>query len=151
MKRLAVLALALAFAGLALRPSAFSRTSQLSAASPPAAVWDSVYTDSQTVRGDSLYQATCVKCHAANFGGGPDGNPLTGPDFMANWNGLTLDQIYDKIRNEMPPDNPKTIPPDLVPDVMALILSKNGFPSGKQALPNDVEKLKTIKFEKARP
>jgi len=116
-----------------------------------ASVWDSVYTDSQTVRGDSLYQAVCIKCHGPTLSGTADGNPLAGTDFVANWDGLTIDQIYDKIRNEMPPDNPKTIPPELIPDVMALILSKNGFPSGKQALPNDIEKLKTIKFEKSKP
>src|SRR5262245_16423465 len=96
----------------------------------PASVWDSVYTDSQTVRGDSLYQAVCIKCHGPTLAGTPDGNPLAGTDFMANWDGLTIDQIYDKIRDEMPPDNPTTIPHELVPDVLAFIFKQYGFSAG---------------------
>jgi mono/diheme cytochrome c family protein len=116
----------------------------------PASVWDSVYTDSQTVRGDSLYQAVCIKCHGPTLAGTPDGNPLSGADFVANWDGLTIDQIYDKIRDEMPPDNPKTIPHELVPDVLAFILKKNGFPAGAKPLPDNRDTLKTIKFQKAK-
>ena len=117
----------------------------------PASVWDSVYTDSQTIRGDSLYKAVCIKCHGPTLAGTPDGNPLAGTEFVANWDGLTIDQIYDKIRNEMPPDNPKTIPRELVPDVLAFILKKNGFPAGRKPLPDNPDALKAIKFVKARP
>ena len=116
----------------------------------PASVWDSVYTDSQTVRGDSLYQAVCIKCHGPTLAGTPDGNPLAGTDFVANWDGLTIDQIYDKIRDEMPPDNPKTIPHELVPDVLAFIFKKNGFPAGSKPLPDNRDTLKTIKFQKSK-
>lgn len=150
MKRLAVIAVALVGATLAFRPSALASASELRALLA-GSVWDSVYTDSQTVRGDSLYKAVCVKCHGADLAGTPDGNPLTGNDFMVAWDGLTIDQLYSKILEEMPPDEPKTIPANLVPDVMAFILKNNGFPSGKTALPNDVEKLKAIKFQKNRP
>src|SRR5215212_1339433 len=32
-------------------------------------VWDSVYTDSQAVRGDSLYKESCAKCHGPSLAG----------------------------------------------------------------------------------
>jgi mono/diheme cytochrome c family protein len=149
MKRLAVIAVALLGATLAIRSSSVAHASQLATALR-ASVWDSVYTDSQTVRGDSLYQAVCIKCHGPTLAGTADGNPLSGNDFVTSWDGLTIDQIYDKIRNEMPPDNPKTIPRELVPDVLAFILKKNGFPAGTKPLPDNPETLKTIKFEKAK-
>ena len=152
MKRLALFAIAVTGATIAFRPAptvAFAKT--VGHFVLPASTWDSVYTDSQTVRGDSLYKATCVKCHGADLMGTPDGNPLNGDDFKAAWDGLTLDQIYDKIRNEMPPDNPKSIPRNLVPDVMAYILKANGFPAGTKVLPDSMELLKAIKFVKAKP
>jgi hypothetical protein len=83
--------------------------------------------------------------------GTPDGNALAGPDFMAAWDGVTIDQLYDRIRNEMPSDNPKTIPREMVPDLLALIFKANGFPAGANPLPDDPEKLKTIKYQKVRP
>lgn len=152
MRRLAFLAVAAASVAIAARPAptvAFAKT--IGQFVLPASTWDSVYTDSQTVRGDSLYKAACVKCHGADLMGTPDGNPLNGDDFKASWDGLSLDQIYDKILNEMPPDTPKTIPRNLVPDVMAYILKTNGFPAGTKALPDSVDLLKAIKFVKAKP
>jgi mono/diheme cytochrome c family protein len=152
MRRLTFFAVAVAGATLAFRPSptvAFAKT--VGHYVLPASTWDSVYTDSQTVRGDSLYKAVCIKCHGPDLMGTPDGNPLNGDDFKASWDGLGLDQIYDKILNEMPPDNPKTIPRNLVPDVMAFILKQNGFPAGPKVLPDSSALLKGIKFVKAKP
>jgi mono/diheme cytochrome c family protein len=114
-------------------------------------VWDSVYTDSQAVRGDSVYQAKCVKCHGPGLEGTADGNPLTGADFKGNWDGQTLDKLFDLIRNEMPSDDPKTIPAEFVPDLMAFVLKHNGMPAGASPLVNDAAKLKEIKFTKAKP
>jgi len=61
MKRLLLLAGATTSIALVARPH--DGESRL-AAHAAATVWDSVYSDSQAVRGDSLYKAlTCVKCH----------------------------------------------------------------------------------------
>src|SRR5215212_9818145 len=65
-------------------------------------VWDSVYTDSQALRGDSLYKESCAKCHGATLAGTDDGSPLTGSNFLGNWNGLSVGELYDKIRTTMP-------------------------------------------------
>jgi mono/diheme cytochrome c family protein len=118
-------------------------------------VWDSVYTAAQATRGDSLYHATCAKCHGDTLSGGTtstgeDAPPLVGSAFLTNYYGVSVAELYDKIRNGMPPDNPKTIEPAVVVDVMAFLLSKNQFPAGAAELPNDVGKLKEIVIEKSK-
>lgn len=138
----------------ALAVSAFTLVASASTSTrgrePTHTVWDSVYTDSQTVRGDSLYRQTCVKCHGAELGGGDDGSPLVGEPFLGNWDGQSLDQLYDRIRNSMPPDNPKSIPRDQVADVLAFMLAKNHFPAGAKPLTDDPDRLKDIRVVKSK-
>jgi quinoprotein glucose dehydrogenase len=114
-------------------------------------VWDSVYSDSQASRGDSLYKQSCAKCHGANLAGTDSAAELKGKSFLGNWDGLTLDQLYDKILTTMPPDNPKSIPRGQVADVMAYLLSQNRFPAGKAALSDNADQLKTITLLKSQP
>ena len=128
-----------------------SRRNEVVVAEPTHTVWDSVYTDSQSVRGDSLYKATCVKCHGATLAGGDDGTPLTGQPFFANWNGLGLNELFDRIRNSMPPDNPKSIPREQVTDILSYILAQNKFPAGRVPLTDSVERLSDIKILQNKP
>jgi Cytochrome c, mono- and diheme variants len=121
------------------------------AAEPTHSVWDSVYTDSQAARGDSLYKTTCGKCHGPAATGSDDGPPLVGAVFNSNWNGQTLSDLHDRFRNTMPPDNPKTIPRSQITDIVAYVLAQNHFPSGKLALIDDVTTLKDIKFLQSKP
>ena len=118
---------------------------------PTHSVWDSVYTEAQSVRGDSLYRVGCATCHGATLAGTDDGTPLTGDAFLGNWNGLTLAELYDKIRSTMPPETPETIPPDQVTGMLAYLLAQNHFPPGKTALTADVDRLKDIKVVASRP
>jgi mono/diheme cytochrome c family protein len=119
---------------------------------PTHTVWDSVYSAGQATHGDSLYRSLgCVKCHGATLAGGDDGSPLTGKDFSGNWDGQTLEQLFDQIRNSMPPDNPKSVPRDQVADLVAYVLSKNQFPAGGQALTDSVERLRDIKVVFSKP
>jgi mono/diheme cytochrome c family protein len=119
-------------------------------------VWDSVYTTAQAARGDSLYKTSCAKCHGDTLTGPPpgapdDGAPLVGADFLANWSGLTVGDLYEKVRDYMPTDKPKSLDGQLIADVIAFVLSKNNFPAGGTALPNDVPALKDIKIERTKP
>jgi mono/diheme cytochrome c family protein len=127
----------------------------LSASHLARSVWDSVYSSAQATRGDSLYHVTCAKCHGDTLGGGKtntgeDSPGLVGESFLANYYGLNMYDVYDKIRNGMPPDNPKTIDPKTVVDVMAFLLAKNKFPAGAAELPLEPEKLKEITIEKSK-
>jgi mono/diheme cytochrome c family protein len=135
-------------------PSSYVRHS-LSAVPFARSIWDSVYSAGQAARGDSLYHTTCAKCHGDTLGGGKtatgeDSPSLVGAAFLGNYYGLTVFDMYDKVRNGMPPDNPKTIDPQTVVDVMAFVFSKNQFPAGAADLPNDEAKLKEITIEKSK-
>ena len=119
-------------------------------------VWDSVFTEAQATRGDSLYKSGCANCHGAALQGGvtpagDDAHPLVGPPFMASWDGQTLYDMYDKIFSAMPVDKPKTLDKQLIVDVMAYILSQNHFPAGSKELETDPERLKEIKFVPVKP
>jgi len=114
-------------------------------------VWDSIYSGEQAARGESTYKSTCMKCHGETLAGTDSAVSLAGNDFVVNWDGLTLDQLYDKILTTMPSDNPKSLPSNKVIDVLAFVLSKNNFPAGSAALPDDVAVLKGIKFTKSKP
>jgi len=114
-------------------------------------VWDSVFTDSQSVRGDSLFRTGCIKCHGEDLAGNDSVASLTGDGFLSDWDGLSVFDLYDKILSTMPSDNPNTVPSNQVVDLVAFLLSKNTFPAGTQVLPDDVAVLKTIKFIKTKP
>jgi cytochrome c5 len=118
---------------------------------PTRTVWDSVYTDSQAARGDTLYKAQCGKCHSANLSGGDEGPALNTAVFLSNWDGHTLADLTDRIRNSMPPENPNSIPRDQVVDILAHMLAQNHFPSGRTALTDDASRLKDIKFLQSKP
>jgi mono/diheme cytochrome c family protein len=114
-------------------------------------VWDSVYSDVQAARGDTVYRRTCVRCHTETLVGKDDAAPLTGPMFMANWNGMTIGDLYDKIRSTMPSDSAGTLKNQEVADVIAYVLKFDGFPAGKTELAADMAPLKEIKFEDKKP
>jgi mono/diheme cytochrome c family protein len=118
---------------------------------PTHTVWDSVYTAGQASHGDSLYKVTCIKCHGATLSGGDEGSPLVGSAFLGNWRDLTLDQLFDKIRTSMPPDNPKSIATRDVADLVAYLLAQNQFPAGAKLLTDSLDQLKDIKITTVRP
>ncbi|HXT16414.1 MAG TPA: cytochrome c [Gemmatimonadaceae bacterium] len=112
---------------------------------------DSVYSAAQASHGDTIYKATCVKCHGAALEGtATDGGPLTGKPFLDNWNGLAMDQLFDKVFTTMPSDKPQSLPRKEVADVLAYVLSRNQFPAGSAALPDSMELLRDIKIATSR-
>lgn len=114
-------------------------------------VWDGVYTEDQAKRGEAVYQKECGACHGAMLTGGESAPPLTGGAFQANWNGLTLGDLFDRIRKTMPQSKPGTLTRQQDSDVLAFMLSINKFPSGKTELYRQSEMLKEIRFETKKP
>ena len=113
----------------------------------PATLRDGAFTAEQAARGDKLYAAECAACHGP-VGQGADQSPaLNGPTFIANWSGLTLGDLMERIRTTMPQDNPGKLSRAEDSDVIAFLLKLNGFPSGKAELPKDTPTLKLIKIE----
>ena len=124
---------------------------QTAASSDSRSVWEGVYTEEQAKRGESVYHKECESCHAATLVGGGGASPLTGGTFLSNWNGLTLGDLFDRIRKTMPQGTPGKLSKQQNADVLAYLLSFNKFPAGKTELSRQTEFLKEIRFEATNP
>jgi mono/diheme cytochrome c family protein len=124
-----------------------------SPASRSRSVWDGVYTEAQGRRGEPIYVRECSTCHGAALKGGEGSPALAGSDFTASWNGRTVGELFDNIRRTMPapPEEPGKLSAQQTADVVAHILSVNGFPAGATELAGDLQKLKDIRIISARP
>ena len=125
--------------------------SQQPAAETTRSVWDGVYTEEQAKRGEETYKKECASCHGDTLVGGGGASPLTGGNFLSNWNGLTLGDLYDRIRKTMPQGSPGKLNRQQDADVLAYLLSFNKFPAGKTELQKQVEFLREIRFETTKP
>jgi quinoprotein glucose dehydrogenase len=114
-------------------------------------VWDGVYTEAQARRGEAAYRLNCARCHGVALEGIETAGPLTGARFTANWNGVTVGDLMERVKVSMPNDRPGTLSRPLIADVLAYVLSVNRFPAGKSELARQTELLKQIKFEATRP
>ena len=118
---------------------------------PTRSVWDGVYTQEQAGRGQAIYSKECASCHGQSLAGGEEAPPLSGGAFTSNWNGLTVGDLFERIRVSMPEGRPGTLSRQQNADVLAYVLSGNRFPAGKQELVKETEVLKQIKFEAEKP
>jgi len=83
--------------------------------------------------------------------GGEAAPPLTGGEFLANWNGLTVRDLFERIRISMPADRPGALSGAQTADILAHMLHVNQFPAGKTELERQTEILKQIRFEAMKP
>jgi mono/diheme cytochrome c family protein len=120
-------------------------------AQPSRSVWDGVYTAEQAKRGADLYSTECASCHGLALNGGEMAPPLTGGEFLSNWSGLTVGDLFDRIRQTMPADRPGSLNREKDADIVAHILSMNQFPAGAQELERQTEALKQIRIEANKP
>jgi mono/diheme cytochrome c family protein len=122
----------------------------LAAQTASKSVWDGVYSEDQAKRGQELYKQHCASCHADTLTGGETAPPLAGGDFLSNWNGLTLGDLFERIRTTMPLDKAGKLSREVNSDITAYILNVNNFPAGKSDLPRGTEFLKEIRIESER-
>ena len=114
-------------------------------------VWDGVFTEEQAKRGETISKEECVRCHGQVLSGGEEAPPLAGAGFVANWNGSTMGDLFERIRISMPTDAPGRLTRQENADILAYILSLNKFPAGKTELDRQSEVLKQIKFVASKP
>jgi mono/diheme cytochrome c family protein len=110
-------------------------------------VRDGVYTEAQANRGEALYPEHCDRCHGEEMEG-DEAPALAGEEFLLDWKGLTLGDMFQRIRVAMPGDRPGSLTAQQTADLMAFILRANRFPAGKQELPSDVAALRRIPIQK---
>lgn len=116
-----------------------------------ASVWDGIYTEEQAKRGHTLYTNECANCHGTEMSGGEEAPPLAGGTFTSNWSGLSVGELYERIRVSMPQGRPGSLSRQQNADILAYMLAFNQFPAGKTELPKDTEVLKQIRFEAQKP
>jgi len=109
---------------------------------------EGVYTSAQAARGKEAYAKTCESCHKADLSGLGDGmaSPLTGEDFVKNWNGKTLGDLFEKMQ-AMPPGEETKATDAARADIMAFVLSVNRYRDGQTELKPDEKALKQIKID----
>jgi mono/diheme cytochrome c family protein len=123
---------------------------QVAAQSPSRTTWDGVFTAEQADRGAQIYQGMCASCHGPQLGGIDAAPALNGGAFYANWNGVTLGDMADRVKVSMPANMPGVMSRQQVADVLAYIFSRNGMPTGAQELPRQIPYLKAIAFKAQR-
>ena len=116
-------------------------------AQPTKSVWDGVYTEEQANRGRQGYADQCASCHGPELTGGEMAPALAGGDFMAGWDGLTVGDLFERIRISMPQNAPGSLSGQQNADILAFVLASNKFPSGSTELAKEAMILKTIKLE----
>ena len=90
-------------------------------------VKDGVFTEAQVTSGQVVYDSQCKTCHNMQFY----------RDTLRSWNNQPLLYLWESIMGTMPADNPGSLMFEEYTDVIAYILSENGFPTGDTELDPD--------------
>jgi mono/diheme cytochrome c family protein len=101
-----------------------------------------VYTAEQAVRGRDVYMGSCKSCHS------PQSH--TGATFAKWWRGKQLSELFGFVSTRMPKNDPGSLAPEDVADVMAYLLKMNAMPVGPEELPPDADSLKKIRIDTKR-
>ena len=118
-------------------------------ADPQSSVWQGVYTTEQSNRGKAQYDIHCAMCHGATLNGSDTAPELSGGNFVANWDGLSVEDLFTRIRTTMPANDPRSLSDKVVTDVVAYLFSVNQFPTGGMELPKDPQALKQIEITRS--
>jgi S-disulfanyl-L-cysteine oxidoreductase SoxD len=121
-----------------------------SAQETTSSVLDGVYTEVQAVRGSGGFAQNCAICHGASLGGVGEAPALAGAQFISDFSGLTVGDLFERVRSTMPLNNPGALSRDQYADILAFLLKSNGYPAGERELYRRSEFLNTIRFEAAR-
>jgi S-disulfanyl-L-cysteine oxidoreductase SoxD len=113
--------------------------------------WDGVFTEEQAKRGEGLYAQYCASCHGPDLAGGEMAPGLTGGEFAANWNDLTLGDLFERMRISMPQNAPGSLSRQQNADILAFMLHKAATPVGKTELPTQTEMLQQYKYLAQNP
>lgn len=116
-------------------------------AQAPHSTNEGVYTADQATKGDAVYKEQCAACHGDNLEGSGPMPPLAGKDFLANWQGKSVGDLFEKTSTSMPATAPGTLTPEQATNLMAYLLSQGKYPAGTMPLPDKADALKTITID----
>ena len=142
---------ALGLAGLACSAAFLFGGGALSAQGSQQSVWDGVFTEEQAARGAVAYSQDCSVCHGATLDGTGEAPSITGAQFQSTWNGLTVGDMFERVRTTMPFDRPNGLSRAVYADIVAFMLKFNGYPAGSRPLNSRAEMLNMIGISSQRP
>ncbi|MEQ8953476.1 MAG: c-type cytochrome [Gammaproteobacteria bacterium] len=90
-------------------------------------VSDGVFTEDQVKAGQVVYESSCRTCHDQRFY----------RDTLRSWTNQPLLYLWETVMGTMPADNPGSLMFEEYTDVIAYILSEQGFPAGETKLDPD--------------
>jgi mono/diheme cytochrome c family protein len=98
-------------------------------------IFDGIFNASQVRRGRFAYNEHCAMCHGDELisadGYAPD---MIGSSFASRWHGETMQARLERIHATMPAGRGGTLEQQMVLDIIAYILSVNGYPQGEGEL-----------------
>ena len=107
----------------------------VAAAQQPAA--SGAFSDAQAASGQAAFAQSCAECHGVALQGGAHGPELAGVGFMSVWGTRTTRQLFEDIREDMPPGQGVSLSDEAYLNIVAYILQSNGRAAGRQALRAD--------------
>ena len=87
------------------------------------------FTDAQAQAGQAAYVQNCARCHDSG-----EAPPLNGPGFLNAWASRTTHDLFARIKDTMPVDNPGVLDNDTTAAIVAYLLKNNGAAAGTAAL-----------------
>ena len=119
-------------------------------APPPQSAWDGLFNKEQVERGRVAYNAQCARCHGETLGGGETSPPLVDEVFFTIWGGKTVGALVEYTRTTMPSDGPGKISRRRCIDIVAYVLSANGFPTGDHEFSTELDALNQITITRTK-
>jgi alcohol dehydrogenase (cytochrome c) len=86
------------------------------------------FTDAQAQAGQAAYAQNCAKCHDSG-----EAPPLTGAGFLNVWGNRTTRDLFARVKDTMPVDNPGSLSNETVVPIIAYLLKNNGVAAGPTA------------------
>jgi cytochrome c553 len=110
-------------------------------------VWDGIFTNAQADAGKTS-ASRCQGCHGPELNGTDRAPALKGNAFLANWEDGSVNKLFTKIRDGMPPGNVDSLTPEVKLNILAHLLRENGFPAGTTELSLNADALDSLQITK---
>lgn len=102
-----------------------------------------LFTRAQAAIGKTKFEDNCSQCHGPNLEGRA-GPALKGPNFASEEADFHVGDIFTIVTHNMPATQPGSLQHDDYVQIMAFILSQNGYPSGADKLTYDEAMKSTV-------
>ena len=107
------------------------------------------FTAEQVERGRTAYNQNCQECHGSTLDNGEFGGPpLKGTYFRNHWGAGSVADLTGYAKSLMPPDRPGRLSGQTYTDVVAFLLSNNGYAPNGRELPTDVAAQEKMSLKK---